>query len=61
MSKVISSEASNYDHWAWLYNHTLGPRYSEQKIAPWHGRFFRNCRTALRFSISAAERDILQS
>ncbi|MCZ7486922.1 class I SAM-dependent methyltransferase [Rhizobium rhizogenes] len=34
MSTVISSEAGNYDHWAWLYNHTLGPRYSEQKIEP---------------------------
>lgn len=34
MSTAISSEASNYDHWAWLYNHTLGPRYSEQKIEP---------------------------
>lgn len=32
MTTAISSEASNYDHWAWLYNHTLGPRYSEQKI-----------------------------
>jgi SAM-dependent methyltransferase len=34
MSTAISSEARNYDEWAWLYNNTLGPRYSEQKIGP---------------------------
>lgn len=27
-------QASNYDHWAWLYNQTLGPRYGEHKIGP---------------------------
>lgn len=27
-------QASNYDHWAWLYNQTLGPRYGDHKIGP---------------------------
>ncbi|WP_246735764.1 class I SAM-dependent methyltransferase [Agrobacterium sp. a22-2] len=27
-------QASKYDHWAWLYNQTLGPRYGAHKIGP---------------------------
>ncbi|AVH44105.1 class I SAM-dependent DNA methyltransferase [Agrobacterium tumefaciens] len=27
-------QASKYDHWAWLYNKTLGPRYGAHKIGP---------------------------
>jgi len=30
----VIEQASNYDHWAWLYNQTLGPRYSDHKIGP---------------------------
>ncbi|MER0239562.1 class I SAM-dependent methyltransferase [Fulvimarina sp. MAC8] len=26
--------ARQYDHWAWLYNATLGPRYGQSKIGP---------------------------
>lgn len=29
----MTEHASKYDHWAWLYNQTLGPKYSSQKIA----------------------------
>jgi SAM-dependent methyltransferase len=34
MEKQMLEQASNYDHWAWLYNQTLGPRYGEHKIGP---------------------------
>lgn len=27
-------QASKYNHWAWLYNRTLGPRYGAYKIGP---------------------------
>lgn len=27
-------QAGEYDHWAWLYNRTLGPRYGAYKIGP---------------------------
>ncbi|OQP87455.1 SAM-dependent methyltransferase [Rhizobium rhizosphaerae] len=30
----MADHASRYDHWAWLYNQTLGPRYGAHKIGP---------------------------
>ncbi|MCM2442439.1 class I SAM-dependent methyltransferase [Agrobacterium vitis] len=34
MSRDMLEQASKYDHWAWLYNRTLGPRYGAYKIGP---------------------------
>lgn len=28
----MTEHASRYDHWAWLYDQTLGPKYAAQKI-----------------------------
>ncbi len=28
----MTEHATKYDHWAWLYDQTLGPKYSSQKI-----------------------------